>query len=51
MASDIMWKEVLKGGPAPTEPHMQLKDVTEAVKKANKTFNNVSVMIKIADAQ
>ena len=49
--ADIMWKEVLKGGPAPTEPHMQLKEVTEAVKKANKTFNNVSVMIKIADAQ
>lgn len=47
--ADIAWKEVLKGGPAPTDPSWQLKDMQEAVKKANKTFTNVGTLIKIAE--
>ena len=47
--ADIAWKEVLKGGAAPTESSWQLKDMQEAIKKANKTFTTVSTLIKIAE--
>ena len=45
----IAWKEVLKGGAAPTDPNWELKSIQDAIKKANKTFTTVSTLIKIAE--
>ena len=47
--ADIAWKEVLKGGAAPTDPNWELKSIQDAIKKANKTFTTVSTLIKIAE--